>query len=644
MKKRRLRALAMMTMVTLVTLGVATSRPLTVAARAGAPSRAGDDPESDTATPIKHVIVLIGENRTFDNIFATYVPKSGDDVTNLLSRGIVHADGSPGGNSAAAEQSRLTTINPVAYFIDTDQLKNPGKLPYAPHLPTPEVGFAPPEPVTLAQLLKDPADTVAPFDATTFSLKLLHTISPVRIANVNSLGNSVFPLAGDKLPYDSYTGDMVHRFYHMWQQSDCNVMHATPSNPSGCRNDLYPYVGIARDDDSGANSMGFYNVQNGDAPVFKRLADRYTMSDNYHQPVMGGTAVQHMMLMTGDAIPWEHFDGFPAQPPLAQVADPTPKSATNAGFTRDARWTKCGDQSQPGILPIVKYLQSLPWRPDKTASNCAPGLYYMINNTRPGYLSDGSLNSAAITAGSAVPPSSLRTIGDALNEKNISWAYYGGGFNAAARFDSGSTDPIDVLIGTGGDFYCDICNPFQYVKSIMGVPAQRKAHIKDAIDFFAAIDSGQLPAVSYLKPDSFDDGHPASSKLDVLEALIERVVDKLESHPELFEDTAFIVTFDEGGGYWDSGSFQPIDFFGDGPRIPFIVVSKFTRGGHIVHSYGDHASVLKFIERNWRLKPLTARSRDNLPNPITAHGNPYVPVNMPAIGDLFDMFDFDRDR
>jgi phospholipase C len=104
------------------------------------------------------------------------------------------------------------------------------------------------------------------------------------------------------------------------------------------------------------------------------------------------------------------------------------------------------------------------------------------------------------------------------------------------------------------------------------------------------------------------------------------------------------VTFDEGGGYWDSGSFQPIDFFGDGPRIPFIAVSKFSRGGHIVHSYGDHASVLKFIERNWRLKPLTARSRDNLPNPITAGGNPYVPVNMPAIGDLFDMFDFDRDR
>src|SRR5262249_59504764 len=99
-----------------------------------------------------------------------------------------------------------------------------------------------------------------------------------------------------------------------------------------------------------------------------------------------------------------------------------------------------------------------------------------------------------------------------LNEKHISWAYYGGGYNAAKRFDNGSTDPVDVLIGTGGDWYCDICNSFQYASSIMGDPVQRQAHIKDAVDFFDELDHGHLPAVSYLKPDSFDDGHPAASK------------------------------------------------------------------------------------------------------------------------------------
>jgi phospholipase C len=51
---------------------------------------------------------------------------------------------------------------------------------------------------------------------------------------------------------------------------------------------------------------------------------------------------------------------------------------------------------------------------------------------------------------------------------------------------------------------------------------------------------------------------------------------------------------------------------------------------------------LKFIERNWQLLPLTGRSRDNFPNPRADKDNPYVPVNSPAIGDLFDMFDFDH--
>ena len=76
-----------------------------------------------------------------------------------------------------------------------------------------------------------------------------------------------------------------------------------------------------------------------------------------------------------------------------------------------------------------------------------------------------------------------------------------------------------------------------------------------------------------------------------------------------------------------------------------VVVSPFSRGGRVVHTYQDHASVVKFIERNWGLKPLTHRSRDNLPNPKTNVDNPYVPTNMPAIGDLFDMFRFgDRDE
>jgi phospholipase C len=69
---------------------------------------------------------------------------------------------------------------------------------------------------------------------------------------------------------------------------------------------------------------------------------------------------------------------------------------------------------------------------------------------------------------------------------------------------------------------------------------------------------------------------------------------------------------------------QPLDFFGDGPRIPMLVISPYSRGGKIVHSYNDHASVVKFIERNWHLSKLTKRSRDNLPNPQMDPQHPYI--------------------
>jgi phospholipase C len=121
-------------------------------------------------------------------------------------------------------------------------------------------------------------------------------------------------------------------------------------------------------------------------------------------------------------------------------------------------------------------------------------------------------------------------------------------------------------------------------------------------------------------------------------------VDAVRANPKLWESTAIFVTVDEGGGYYDSGYVQPLDFFGDGTRIPLIVVSKWTKPGHISHTYTDHVSVLKFIERNWSLPTISGRSRDNLPNPKADWDNPYVPTNTPAIGDLFDLFDFDHGK
>jgi phospholipase C len=156
------------------------------------------------------------------------------------------------------------------------------------------------------------------------------------------------------------------------------------------------------------------------------------------------------------------------------------------------------------------------------------------------------------------------------------------------------------------------------------------------------IQKGTLPAVSFVKPSGWVDGHPASSKLNLFEGFTKYIVDRVKANPTLWNDTAIIVTFDEGGGYYDSGYVQALDFFGDGTRIPTIVVSRFTKPGHISHQYADHVSILKFIEANWKLSPVTNRSRDNFPNPKATSDNPYVPLNQPAISDLMDLFSFSQ--
>jgi phospholipase C len=334
-----------------------------------------------------------------------------------------------------------------------------------------------------------------------------------------------------------------------------------------------------------------------------------------------------------------------------EVENPNPAANTNNWYTEDGygggsfgspsygggSYTNCADLSQPGVAPIVNYLHSLE---PKIHSNCELNHYYLLNNYNPGYFGNGNnaytdtnKNNTVFT----VPPSSVPSIGDKLIKANVSWKYYGDQWNNYVN------DPYQLnygAVGKNSDEYCSICNPFQYDTSIMANPTVRKAHIQDTEDLYEDIKSGSLPAVSIVKPSGLVDGHPSSSKLDLFEGFTKKIVDAVKKNPSLWKDTAIFITFDEGGGYYDSGYVQPLDYFGDGTRIPLIVVSPYSKGGHISHQYSDHVSILKFIEANWGLTPITARSRDNFPNPVNAPGNPYVPVNSPAIDDLFSLFDF----
>jgi phospholipase C len=650
-------------------------------------------------TPIKHVIVIIGENRSFDHVFATYQPvNKGESVLNLLSEKIVNPDGTPGPNYGRVLQRQA---------VDTHEYNlSPPSTPYSVLPPALTGGASTPYlcqtlGITSGTSCLTPANlAVAPAYenglAPDYYQYLLTggTGQPSKVpdARINYDGHDAshlpggpYQLTSKTYPYDAYAASPVHRFYQMRQQLDCDAAAADQSNGWGCASDLYAWVEVTigagsngkappspftnESTGEGSTALGFYNVQQGDVPYFKLLADTYSMSDNYHQAFAGGTGANHIMMGTGDAIWFSDGNGNPLTPPnngvnptmpgtplsgktsaLTEIENPDPFPGTNNYYSQDGygggsgsptatppnanygggSYIGCGDPSQPGVSAVLNYLGALP---SPVASRCDKGYYYLVNNYNPGYLGDGTnaytdTNSANTVF--TIPPSSVRTIGDLLIDNGVSWVYFGDGWNAYV------SNPYAYQ---PGEEYCNICNFEQYATSIMTNPTYRTNYLADTATLYAGIQSGNLPAVSFVKPSGLVDGHPSSSKLILFEGFVKKIVDGVTANPTLWANTAILITFDEGGGYWDSGYVQPLDFFGDGTRIPMIAVSKYSTGGHISHTYADHLTVDKFIEANWGLPPITGRSRDNLPNPVT-QSNPYIPVNSPAIGDLMDLFNF----
>ncbi|HEY2441516.1 MAG TPA: alkaline phosphatase family protein [Streptosporangiaceae bacterium] len=565
-----------------------TAASAATAARPGAPA---------TTTPIKHVIVIIGENHSFDNVFATYLPPKNQHVENLLSEGIITRDGGLGPNWKKAEQ--LTASDTGAYTL------TPKLTGSYPTLPQPNTTYVSPA-----------CDGLPPFGPDTrFPASLAD--APYQITKYVPYLDNHEEYTG-KCPFaGAFVGDPLHRFYQMWQQSAVyhNRLATWVANTAGDDNGAHPPAVI----DQGAVQMGYYNMAKGDAPVLRGLAQNYAISDNYHQAVQGGTGANHIALGTGFAASDQDASGQATVPPANEIENPNAKRGTNNNYRQDGysggSYSECADPGQPGVGAIDRYLNTLPY---KVMKNCQPGRYYILNNYNAGYNLDGTVNTAPFT----VPPQETDyvTIGDELSAHHIGWGYFGQGYNGGQP--------------TGA--YCGICDPMQYSTSIMTNPALRNNVQHGLSDFNAEATAGTLPAVTFLKPGN-EDGHPGYSTLAEFEKFTSDAIAAVQRNAALWRSTAIFVTFDESGGYYDSGYIQPVSFFGDGPRVPTIVVSPYARRDFIDHTYTDHVSILKFIEANWRLSPLTSYSEDNLPNPTPGV---YVPKDRPAIGNLMTMFNF----
>ena len=575
----------------------AVSRPTTPAVLLGA-----------TRTPIKHVVVIIGENHSFDSLFATYTPPRHQQISNLLSEGIVNADGTPGPNFQKAAQ--LTASDTGAYTL-TPQITGQYQT-----LPQPNTTYV----ATGCDGL--PANS----PDTRFPAALPN--GPFQITKYVPYYDSHAEYTGGCEFTGAFVGDPIHRFYQMWQQSAAYHMQLNTwvANTAGDDNGAVPPAPIFQ----GAVGMGFYNMAAGDAPYLKSLAGRYAVSDNYHQAVQGGTGANHVALGTGTAAFYQDANGNAVAPPAGEIENPNPKPGTNNNYTQDGygsstvadtggSYSNCSDPAAPGVSAIGAYLSALPYRAFNT---CQPGHYYLLNNYNPGYTITGALDTSPYHIPPQQPGSGYVTIGDALSARHISWAWYGEGF----------------ANGTTTGFYCGFCDPMQYSASIMTNPA-RRANVQHGLpDFLADARAGTLPAVSFLKPQD-DDSHPGYSSVAAFETFLHNAISAVQSNPQEWASTAIFITWDEAGGSYDSGYIQPVSFLGDGPRVPLIVVSPWARHGAVDHTYNDHVSILKFIEQNWGLPPLTSLSEDNLPNPTPEM---YIPRNRPAIGDLMTLFAFGR--
>ena len=356
------------------------------------------------------------------------------------------------------------------------------------------------------------------------------------------------------------TRDLVHRFYNEQMQIDGGKMDK-----------------FAAWTDAGGLTMGTYDGSN---MAMYKLAQQYTLADNFFIGAFGGSFLNHFWLICACT---------PVYPDAANSVAKGRISAVEA----DGVTLKVAADSPPSALQgPPKYVNDNTLTPDG----------YAVNTMQPPYQPSGNAPASGGNAALAdpnnsttLPPQTLKTIGDTLTAKGVSWAWYAGAWNQALSDRS-------VIYGGTVQFQPHH-QAFNYFARFAPGSQDRADHLKDYTDFTAAIDAGTLPAVSFYKPQGSLNQHPGYADVADGDQHIADVVNRIKAS-KLWDSTVIIVTYDENGGFWDHVAPPKGDRWGPGQRVPTIIISPLAKKGYVDHTQYDTTSILAFITRRFGLDPL----------------------------------------
>ena len=189
----------------------------------------------------------------------------------------------------------------------------------------------------------------------------------------------------------------------------------------------------------------------------------------------------------------------------------------------------------------------------------------------------------------------VQTIFDRLDEAGISWKFYVQNYDASINYRTVATagaKAAQVVFVPLLNFNRFLDNPRLF------------SHIVDMDQYYTDLRDGTLPTVAYMAPLGSSEDPPGS--IQAGQRFVETIVNGL-MRSDYWDSSAFMLTYDSWGGWYDHVEPPQVDTLGYGFRVPALLVSAYARQGTINSTALDYTSVLKFIEANWRLRPLANR-------------------------------------